>query len=43
MKKVKYIRFTYNGGKVTELKYEHYLINITYWDAIIAIKETIYN
>tara|TARA_R110000764_G_scaffold182830_1_gene268567 strand:- start:480 stop:611 length:132 start_codon:yes stop_codon:yes gene_type:complete len=42
MAREKYIRFTYNGGKVTEVKYEDYLKNIGYWSVVPAIQETIY-
>ena len=42
MKKEKYIRFTYNGGKVTDVKYKDYLKNIGYWSGVLAIQETIY-
>ena len=41
-KKEKYIRFTYNGGKVTDVKYKDYLKNIGYWSGVRAIQETVY-
>lgn len=42
MKKEKYIRFTYNGGKIIDVKYKYYLKNIGYWSDVPAIRETIY-
>ena len=42
MKKEKYIRFIYNGGKVTDVKHKHYLQNIGYWIGEPVIQKTIY-
>jgi len=37
--KQKYIRLTWNGGRVLELKRAEYLSNKAYWDAQVCIKE----
>ena len=42
MENKKYIRFTYNGGAITELKYKDYLKNIDYWARVTAKQETFY-
>jgi hypothetical protein len=42
MEKEKYIKLTYNGGAITELKHEDYLKNIHYWSRVTAKKETFY-
>ena len=42
IKKERYIRLTYNGGDITELRYEDYLKNINYWSRVIAKLETFY-
>jgi hypothetical protein len=41
-RKEKYIKFTYNGGQVTEVRWKDYLKNIGYWSGVPAIQETIY-
>jgi len=41
--KQKYIRLTWNGGRVLELKWKEYLINKEYWDKQMCKKEEYYS